>query len=220
MKLEREVIIDLLPLYFSGEASPATRILVEEYFRENPDFERAARGTVGALDALRAPTAAPEEEREKAALERSRDALQTRTSFFWIAVCYTVLLLLFKVRDHRPVFIMFEEKPTVGVIFASLAVFFWFGYFRVRKSRGPLPQRTVYLWLAIFYSLMPFLFRIQDHKIVWIAFTGNAIAGSVFIVFAVLFWIAYFVTRFGNIRFPLPFTGGRLSAGAWKIKRK
>src|SRR6185312_1977615 len=209
MKLEREVIIDLLPVYFSGEASPATRALVEEYFRQNPDFERTARGTGGALDVLKVPPAAPKEEQEKAALERSRETLQTRTSFFWIAVCYTVLLLLFKVRDHRPVFIMFEEKPTAGVIFASLAVFFWSGYFRMWKCRGPVPQRTVYLWLAVFYSLMPLRFRIQDHKIVWIAFSGNAIAGSVFIVFAVLFWIAYFVTRFGNIRFPLPFTGGR-----------
>jgi len=220
MKLEREVIIDLLPVYFSGEASPATRALVEEYFRQNPEFAGTARGTGGALDALKLPPVTIDDEREKAALERSRDALQSRTSFFWIAVCYSVLLLLFKVRDHRPVFIMFEEKPTVGVIFASLAVFFWFGYFRMRKSRGPLPQRTVYLWLAVFYSLMPLLFRIQDHKIVWIAFSGNAIAGSVFIVFAVLFWIAYFVTRFGNIRFPLPFAAGRLSVGAWKIRRK
>jgi hypothetical protein len=39
MKLEREVIVDLLPAYFSGEASAATRALVEEYFREHPDFE-------------------------------------------------------------------------------------------------------------------------------------------------------------------------------------
>jgi len=30
MKLQREVIVDLLPAYFSGEASTATRALVEE----------------------------------------------------------------------------------------------------------------------------------------------------------------------------------------------
>ena len=33
MKLEREVIIDLLPAYFSGEASAATRALVEDFSR-------------------------------------------------------------------------------------------------------------------------------------------------------------------------------------------
>ena len=36
MKLEREVIIDLLPAYFSGEASAATRTLVEDYFPREP----------------------------------------------------------------------------------------------------------------------------------------------------------------------------------------
>ena len=48
MKLEREVIIDLLPAYFSGEASAATRTLVEDFFRENPDFEKSARSAAGA----------------------------------------------------------------------------------------------------------------------------------------------------------------------------
>ena len=54
MKLEREVIIDLLPAYFSGEASTATRTLVEDFFRENPDFEKSARSAAGPLESLRA----------------------------------------------------------------------------------------------------------------------------------------------------------------------
>ena len=53
MKLEREVIIDLLPAYFSGEASAATRALVEDFFRENPDFEKSARSAGGALESLK-----------------------------------------------------------------------------------------------------------------------------------------------------------------------
>ena len=31
MNIAREVILDLLPAYLSGEASPATRTLVEEH---------------------------------------------------------------------------------------------------------------------------------------------------------------------------------------------
>ena len=57
MKLEREVIIDLLPAYFSGEASVATRTLVEDFFRENPDFEKSARSAAGPLESLRLPCA-------------------------------------------------------------------------------------------------------------------------------------------------------------------
>jgi hypothetical protein len=39
MKITREVVKDLLPAYFSGEASADTQSLVEEYFREDPAFD-------------------------------------------------------------------------------------------------------------------------------------------------------------------------------------
>jgi hypothetical protein len=42
-EISREVIIDLLPAYFSGEASEHTRKLVEDYFASNPDFESMSR---------------------------------------------------------------------------------------------------------------------------------------------------------------------------------
>jgi len=43
MKITRDVIIDLLPLYFSGEASTDTKDLVETYFDQNPDFAEEAK---------------------------------------------------------------------------------------------------------------------------------------------------------------------------------
>lgn len=38
MKVSREVIQDLLPLYLAGEVSEDTRILVEEYLETDPDL--------------------------------------------------------------------------------------------------------------------------------------------------------------------------------------
>jgi hypothetical protein len=38
MNITENVILDLLPLYFEGEASEETRALVESYFADNPDF--------------------------------------------------------------------------------------------------------------------------------------------------------------------------------------
>ena len=83
MNVEREVIIDLLPAYFSGEASAATRALVEEYFRQDPDFERIARGANKSVEGLKAPFAPLDDAREKLALERARQVMQTRSAFFW-----------------------------------------------------------------------------------------------------------------------------------------
>ena len=81
MKLEREVIIDLLPAYFSGEASAATRRLVEDFFREDPDFEKSARSAAGPLESLKAAPAGVDPEKEKLALERARLVTETRSSF-------------------------------------------------------------------------------------------------------------------------------------------
>ena len=38
MRIAREVIVDLLPVYVSGEASSATRTLVEEYLSQDPEL--------------------------------------------------------------------------------------------------------------------------------------------------------------------------------------
>jgi len=43
MNVTREIILDLLPVYLSGEASPATRSLVEEYMKRDPELAQRIR---------------------------------------------------------------------------------------------------------------------------------------------------------------------------------
>jgi hypothetical protein len=76
MSVTRDVVTDLLPVYFSGEASEDTRRLVEEYFRGTPEFERVARKAATPLESLRAAkTIAPEAEKEKRDLESVHKAV-------------------------------------------------------------------------------------------------------------------------------------------------
>jgi len=42
-EITQDLVMDLLPVYFSGEASDQTRRIVETYFAENPAFEQMAR---------------------------------------------------------------------------------------------------------------------------------------------------------------------------------
>ena len=42
MKVTRDVILDLLPLYLAGEASADTRILVEKYLETDPKLAQLA----------------------------------------------------------------------------------------------------------------------------------------------------------------------------------
>ena len=42
MEIERNVILDLLPLYLAGEASPDTQALVEQYLASDPELAETA----------------------------------------------------------------------------------------------------------------------------------------------------------------------------------
>jgi hypothetical protein len=168
MKLQREVIVDLLPAYFSGEASAATRALVEEYFRENPDFEKSARTAGGALESLKVSSSSIDPEKEKLALERARLMVETRSTFLWMAILFTLLPGLFHVRDHRIIWVLWEGSAVRGIVLSATAIFLWLMYFQARRRKDPVPQRTKFLWLACFYSVLPFLFTFKDHKMAWL----------------------------------------------------
>ena len=43
MNVTREVILDLMPVCLSGEATPATRALVEEYMEQDPELAQRLR---------------------------------------------------------------------------------------------------------------------------------------------------------------------------------
>jgi len=195
MIVDREVIIDLLPAYFSGEASAPTRALVEEYFRQDPDFERMARGANSPLESLKGLSAKLDTEKEKLALERARMVVETRNSFLWLAITYTAMLLLFRIHDHKIILIMWDRSPVLGMVFAALAVFFWLFFFYAKRHKGPVSTQTKSLWVAIFYTALVFLFRIKDHKLVLIFFNDDLTIGLVFSVLSVVLWIRYFFQR-------------------------
>lgn len=199
MKLEREVIVDLLPAYFSGEASAATRTLVEEFFRENPDFEKSARSAAGPLEGLKISLPKPDPEKEKLALERARLVTETRTSFFWLAVISTLMLFLFRIQNGKIIWIVWsktgENSGIRGPLFIAMAGFMWLFYFYARTRTSPLPAHTKFLWMATFYSLLAGVFKIENHKIVWLLFHGDPSAGIFIVAFAVALWCIYFIQR-------------------------
>ena len=87
MNITQEVVTDLLPIYLSGEASSDTKSLVEEYFRDNPDFERMARSAGRPLETLRtAPPVAAGSEKEKRDLESVRCGLDRRKWLFGLSL--------------------------------------------------------------------------------------------------------------------------------------
>ena len=196
MNIDQEVIIDLLPAYFSGEASAATCALVEEYFKAHPDFEKAARANGSTLESLTPALSPRHHQEEKAALEKTRRLVQTRASFFWLALLYSFIPFIFTIRDHKIVWLTFERSRIIGVLFLVLAVFFWIGYFLMRRMREPMKKRNIFLFIAVLYTALLFMFKIEDHRIVWIMFSPSVIPGFVFLDVALAMWVGYFVLRY------------------------
>jgi heme/copper-type cytochrome/quinol oxidase subunit 4 len=152
MKVTRDVMNDLLPLYFSGEASDDTRALVEEYFRENPEFERMARGAAKPLDTLKVaawPGLLPSAEREKQDLKKVHKEMWRRKVVFGLALFFTLAPLAFVYSKGHITWMMFRNEPWDAGFYWSFGAFLWVVYF------ARLSQRTISLVAAIFFALFP-----------------------------------------------------------------
>jgi hypothetical protein len=131
MKMTRDIVTDLLPAYFSGEASTDTRRLVETYFREDPEFERHARGESSAWRTLAPPRPLTSE----AALEtilRTKRLIRLRGTWMGCAIFLSLLPLAFTF-DSSATYWAWQAFPLGAVIAAGLAGCAWFGYFRIRR---------------------------------------------------------------------------------------
>lgn len=172
MNVTREVVTDLLPIYFSGEASGDTKLLVEEYFRRDPDFERIARSAASPLETLQAAAPLPADpEREKRDLESVLWGLRRRTWLFGVSLFLTLAPLSFDFTGGRIVSLMVRDAPWHAAFDWSLAAVLWFLYF------ARLRWLTASLVAAIFFTLIPVPFvlhsvfaggRVLDFAIVWI----------------------------------------------------
>ena len=157
MNVTREVVTDLLPIYFAGEASGDTKMLVEDYFRQDPDFERIARNAATPLETLRAavPLAASSE-KEKRDLESVLWGLRRRTWLFGVSVFLTLSPLSFDFTHGLSR--MVRDAPWHAAFDWSLATVLWFVYFAFARL-GP---RTIKLVCAICFTLIPIPFVLHS----------------------------------------------------------
>jgi hypothetical protein len=89
MPIERDVILDLVPLVLSGDASPATRQLVEAYAEEHPDIADLLQ-TPDPLGFVTPDVAIPKE-MEMKALERTKSLLRIRGLLLGTAIFLSLL---------------------------------------------------------------------------------------------------------------------------------
>jgi len=136
MTVTRDVILDLLPLYFAGEVSADTKALVDEFLRTDPDFARMSRRFDTLVKEHRSP---PEHDAgERRAFERTRMLLRYRNQTIGMAVAYSLLPFAFLFRDGRIEWIMLRDKPTIATAFGFTALACWLAAYIIdRRAHRP-----------------------------------------------------------------------------------
>ena len=190
MNITQGVVNDLLPVYFSGEASNDTRSLVEDYFRENPEFERMARSAGMPLETLRAaqPVAA-DSEKEKRDLESVRCGLDRRKWLFGLSLFLTLVPISYYFNQGHAPSLTDHAILWKAAFDWILAASLWFVYF------ARLRWRTAGLAIAISFTLVPIPFILHFVFGNSPELRGSFAEAVCIWIGAVFMWIGYFRQR-------------------------
>jgi hypothetical protein len=136
MNVTRDVILDLLPLYLEGDASPATRALVEEYAQQ--DAELAQHIRLQRTDNLaRDAPSAPPPDLELRSLRRTRHFLALQRWLFGFGIFFVAVSLSnessFEGAHLKEFHFLLRDYPVEFGICALLGAACWIAYFSIRR---------------------------------------------------------------------------------------
>lgn len=145
MNVTREVILDLLPVYLSGEASPATRALVEEYMKQDSELAQRIRLPWAENFAKVAPSALPPD-LELRSLRRTRRLIGWQRWLFGLGISFTALSFTSQISFHDGGFkefhFLIRDFPAQFGTCVALAMVCWIVYYSIRRRlRTPKPHR-------------------------------------------------------------------------------
>ena len=93
MEITRNIILDLLPLYLDGDASPDTQALVEKYLDTDPELaEMAEKFTV--MDKPEDVPVPLKKEKQMKAYEEAQRLILQRTLILGAIIAFVILSLL------------------------------------------------------------------------------------------------------------------------------
>ena len=131
MRVPKEVILDLLPIYLAGEVDPVTRAWVEEYLAQDPEMaEQVRRGAANPFDHA-SPPLPPELELQ--ALRKTRRTLTLLRWLFGVAMAFSATVFALEVQ-FRPlkVRLLLLDYPAQLLPLLAAAVACWTAYFLLR----------------------------------------------------------------------------------------
>lgn len=136
MRITRDVVVDLLPLYVAGEASDDTRVLVEEFLGQDPELALLARqARLEPLATTGAPSPVVPPDVELRSFRRTHGLLRwQRLTYAW-ALTFSFLSLSSAISfegGHVRVRMLLLDLPDVFLPCVVLALSCWATYFFLR----------------------------------------------------------------------------------------
>jgi hypothetical protein len=136
MNVTREVILDLIPVYLAGEASPATRALIDEYLRQDPELAQRVRTlAVDSLAAIKQPPLSSDIELRS--LRRARALIGWQKWLFGLGITFTALSFSSEFSTDggrfREFHFLIRDYPAQFGTFAALALICWGSYYVIRR---------------------------------------------------------------------------------------
>lgn len=132
INLDEDVILDLLPLYFGGEASAASRRIVDAYFEAHPQFAkvvRAAQVNVPQVPGAASPNSG------HAAIKRVKTQLKWRSILMAIAIFCSISPFTFIFDNQHVVYFMWRDAPLTASVYAGVAALAWIAlWLSVRRT--------------------------------------------------------------------------------------
>lgn len=135
MKVTKDIIQDLYPLYATNDCSEDTRTMVEEYLRENPEAAVYLRRVM--------ETDIPKMQRQEKPLEETksfreaRRRLRIRATLMGFAIFFSLAPFSINKTD-KGVWFCLTDAPGTALAYASIGAVFWFFYARNRKQSRSL----------------------------------------------------------------------------------
>ena len=136
MNVTRDIVLDLLPIYLSGEASPDTRALVEEYMKQDENLARRIRLQWAESLAKVSPTSLPPE-LELRSLRRTRSLLGWQRWLFGFAITFSALSLTSEIQFEGGVIkefhFLIRDFPAQFGTCLLLGLACWVAYYLIRR---------------------------------------------------------------------------------------
>ena len=131
MKITRDVILDLLPLYLADEVSDDTRSLVEQYLTDDPALAKLAeQSSFQQWGDVPVPL---NKEHEMKSFEKTKQLLIQQRMLMGFAIFSTLMIVAVRGGEDG-IRWLWSELPQVGWLLMFVSVVFWAAYFNITAT--------------------------------------------------------------------------------------